>query len=91
MSTLNTADLIPVGLGISAVIRQEAKRDGSPVMVQYVRAELADPASVSKISDKGNVTVATVGQRAPMPAVQFPSGAQYFPNLSFSVWGKVQA
>jgi hypothetical protein len=91
MATINTADFAPVALGISGTIREENRRDGSPVMVSYIRTELADPGAVPcKLSEKGNTTVATVGQNAPLQAIRFPSGRAMFPKLSFSIWGKVE-
>lgn len=88
---INTSDFAPVSLGISALQREETKRDGSTVMVGYVRVEYTDPSMISRISEKGNKTVASVGQKAILPPVRFPvSGWNFFPNLSLSVWGKVE-
>lgn len=92
MPSINTSDFTPAGIGISTMVREEVQRDGKTVMVVYTRAVIKDPATVPLMqqNEKGNVTLATVGQKAILPTMVLPSGNVVpSPCLTFSIWGPV--
>lgn len=90
--TLNINEMRPAAMGVWILVREETEADGSVVVYQYLRAALKDPGKVAGIqqNDKGNVTLATVGQKAPMLPIVFPSGiVAVAPATTFSCWSPV--
>jgi len=89
--TLDILEAQPVGAGVFAWHRTEETRDGKPFAVSYLRVVHNDPASPGTMqTEKGNVTTATLGNKATAGRIIYPSGLSMAPaNLGLNVYGPI--